>query len=765
MVRDSKPEDTPLRAERMVPTRARRGRPPVADDRAEDAAEAPEAAPAPAPRRRAARPAPPAASPPPPEDHEPSPAPAPRRKPAASAPARPQRPHAGGGSGRGAGGPSFGWRVLRFFGYWGLVLGLWAGVGLAAVLVWFSWDLPDVSRLGAVTRQPVVQLVAADGSVFATAGDLYGEVLGVGEMAPALPAAVLATEDRRFYSHFGIDVIGLARAVVVNLRSGHMVQGGSTLTQQLAKNVFLTPERTLGRKVQEAVLALWLEHRFTKEQIFTLYMNRVYLGGGTYGVDAAAHRYFGKSARSLTVSEAAMIAGLLKAPTRYSPLADLEASRARARQVVANMVDAGYLTPAEAAAANASPATLPQRTTTREARYFADWILDQVADHVGADAGDLRVLTTLDATTQRAAEAAIQTVLDRDGARLGAGQAALVALAPDGAVRAMVGGRSYAESQFNRVTQARRQPGSAFKYIVYAAAMEAGLGPDSLVDDAPIKVGKWQPGNFEKGFKGQISLRSAFAHSVNTAAVRLLLYAGVGRVIDVARRLGIAGEIPHNASIALGTADVTPLEITAAYAAQLNGGGAVWPYGIAEIQDAAGHSLYARAGSGAGPALSPTTVGEMATLMQAVVQEGTGKAARLDRPAGGKTGTTQDYRDAWFVGYTADLVAGVWVGNDDRTPMKRVTGGGLPAQIWKGFMEVALAGVPARDLPEGESSGGILDDLFARLTGRGTLAVVPEGASAGEAPVTPPDTLPEADLFDGEDGGTLDPANAGRLTH
>jgi penicillin-binding protein 1A len=633
--------------------------------------------------------------------------------------------------------------VTRFLAYWGLVFGLWGAVALGIVVAYFAWDLPDVSRLGAVTRQPVVALAAADGTTFATLGDLYGEPLTIADMAPALPAAVLATEDRRFYSHFGIDLIGLARAAWVNYRTGRFVQGGSTITQQLAKNVFLTPERTVTRKIQEAMLALWLEHRFTKDQIFTLYLNRVYMGGGAYGVDAAARRYFGKSARYLTISEAAMIAGLLKAPSRFSPLTDLDVARARANQVIANMEDAGYLTPQQAAAARAAPAGLPQRATTREARYFADWIMDQVADHVGSDAGDLKVVTTLDPGVQRAAEASIQTVLDRDGARLNAGQAALVALAPDGAVRAMVGGRSYADSQFNRATQARRQPGSAFKYFVYAAALEAGFTPDTVVDDGPIQIGSWRPGNFEPGYLGGVTLRTAFARSINTVAVKVLMRTGVRRTIELARRLGLTGDIPANASIALGTADVTPMELTAAYAAQVNDGTAVWPYGIVEIRDGNDRVLYRREGSGAGPALSPRTVSELSGMMQAVIREGTGKAARLDRPAGGKTGTTQDYRDAWFVGYTADLVAGVWVGNDDRAPMKRVTGGGLPAQIWKGFMEQALRGVPPHDLPaDGGGGGGILDDLFARLAGTGSLdapaAATATGASARPAAVPPP---------------------------
>ena len=588
--------------------------------------------------------------------------------------------------------------IFGAFVYWGAVLSTWLIIAAFAIVVWYAYDLPDVERLGVIQKRPSVTLLAADGARIAAFGQLYGEAVQLDELPRALSEAVLATEDRRFYSHFGVDLLGLARAVYVNLRARRIIQGGSTITQQLAKNVFLTPERTVKRKVQEFLLALWLENEFSKQQILTLYLNRVYFGAGTYGVEAAARKYFDKSARGVGLAEAAMLAGLLRAPSRLAPTRNLEAARARARVVLDNMVDAGYLEAAEAARAKAAPARARPRPAVSGARYFADWILDRVPDYIGHSDRDLVVLTTLDSRMQTAADRAVAAALTRDGARLRIGQAALVALQPNGAIRAMVGGRSYALSQFNRAVQARRQPGSAFKPVVYLAGLESGLAPDSVLEDKPISVDGWRPSNYDGRHHGRVSLRDGLARSINTIAVQVSERAGREAVIHAALRLGIASPIRPHPAIALGTAEVGLLELATAYAVFANGGAGVLPHGIAEIRSGDGTILYRRGGTGAGRVVASRPLNQMSDMLSAAIREGTGKAARLDRPAAGKTGTSQDFRDAWFVGYTRDLVAGVWLGNDDGRPMRRVTGGGPPARIWRAFMAEAHRGRPARPL-------------------------------------------------------------------
>ncbi len=583
---------------------------------------------------------------------------------------------------------------------WGLTLAIWGAVALAGVVTYYAYDLPDVGGLGAATRQPSVTVLAADGATLATFGSLYGEPVRVGALPPDLPHAVLAVEDRRFYSHFGVDLLGLARAAVVNFRAGRIVQGGSTITQQLAKNLFLTPERTLRRKVQETLLAFWLEHKFTKDQILTIYLNRVYLGAGTYGVDAAARKYFGKPAAAVSLYEAAVLAGLLKAPSRYAPTRAAGLARARARLVLRAMVETGYITEPRAADALAHPAGFaPAAGPGPSARYFADWVADQLGSFVGSVDDDLVVTTTLEPRLQRIAEAEVAALLSGPGKAVGVTQAALVALAPDGAVRAMVGGRDYGTSQFNRATQALRQPGSAFKLFVYLAGLEQGLGPEARMADAPLTVSGWSPRNYDGAYLGEMSLVQALALSRNTVAVRVAEKAGRENVVSVARRLGITTPLTAGPSLALGAGEVTLIELASAYAALANDGVGVWAYGIEEVRDRKGRVLYRRRGSGPGRVVAPQHVAVMNGMLAQVIAEGTGKAAALSRPAAGKTGTSQDFRDAWFVGYTADLVAGVWLGNDDETPMTRVTGGGLPARLWRAFMAEALAGRPVRPLP------------------------------------------------------------------
>ena len=590
-------------------------------------------------------------------------------------------------------------KILGRVAIWSITLLIWMGIGVLGVVVYYALDLPDIDKVTATPRRPSVVFQSVEGETFAAYGDLYGEPLELNQISPFLPQAVMATEDRRFYHHFGVDPIGLLRAVWVNFRAGHLVQGGSTITQQLAKNLFLTPERNLKRKVQEVLMALWLEKRLTKDQIFTLYLNRVYLGSGTFGVDAAAKRYFNVSARNVDVYEAALIAGLLKAPSAYSPLNDPEASHARTVDVLHNMVVAGYLDQQAADMAAITGAAQLVRRPEPAGRYFADWLVSQLNTISDVQGRDIIVRTTLDIGLQRNAEASLKALIEGPGAKANVSQGAVVILSPDGAVRAMVGGADYDSSQFNRATQAARQPGSAFKPFVYLAAMEQGHRPEDVFEDAPITLGQWQPGNYNGKYEGPVTLLHAFANSTNTVAVRLIQAVGVPKVIEVAHRLGINSELGKDASLALGTSEVNPLELTTAYAAFANGGNGVAAYGISEILDNSGHPLFHRQDSGFGAAIRPGPLEAMQRMMSAVIAEGTGKAARLDRPAAGKSGTTQDYRDAWFLGYTADYVAGVWLGNDDqRHEMKKVTGGGLPAQLWKQVMMAAHRGLPPRPL-------------------------------------------------------------------
>ncbi len=632
-------------------------------------------------------------------------------------------------------------RLARF----GLLLTLW-GVILGGIFVtYFAMTLPDTSQLTVAERRPSVTVLAADGSLVANFGDLFGQPLTLKEISPYLPKAVIATEDRRFYSHFGIDPVGLVRAAVTDLRVGHVVQGGSTISQQLAKILFLTPERNLTRKVREVLLALWLEHRFTKDQILEIYLNRVYLGAGTYGVDAAAHRYFGKSAARLNLFESAVIAGLLKAPTRFSPARDRDKATARATQVLDNMVEAGFLTAAEAAA-GAKQGSALAIVGRPGLRYFADWIADQINDFADSTNRDLTVKTTLDTAMQAAAESAVTDVLARYGVRDVVGQGALVAMAPDGAVRAMVGGRDYAQSQFNRATQAQRQPGSSFKPFVYLAGLEAGVRPGDHFNDAPIRIGNWQPHNYLNRYQGEMSVAEGLAQSINTIAVQVAQRAGIPRVVATASRLGIGSNLAADASIALGTNEVNLLELVSAYAPFANGGTGVLPYGIAEIRDSDGRIVYRRKGSGLGPVVAPEMVAMMNEMLAGVIGHGTGKSAAIGRPAAGKTGTTQEYRDAWFIGYTADLVAGVWFGNDDNTPMNKVTGGTLPAAAWRSFMLAATKSMPVRALPSAPASASAaptpggetpLDRLFGWLggpSGGGPAGLPVPGRYPGPAP-------------------------------
>ena len=544
-----------------------------------------------------------------------------------------------------------------------------------------------------------------------------GRPMRFDDFPPHLINAVIAVEDRRFFKHFGLDPRGLLRALAVNIRQGRLAQGGSTLTQQLAKNVFLTPERSFKRKVQELLLAFWLEVHFSKKDILALYLNRVYFGSGAYGVQAAAETYFSRPVQNLTRVEAAMLAGLLKAPSRYAPTRDPAAAARRARIVIAAMQDAGFIN-AELAAEMAEQDIIITNRSTDGAHYAVDWTLDQLPDFVGRPRADLDVMTTLDRPMQLAAERAINRVLAAQGEARQAGQAAMVVMTPDGAIRAMVGGRAYGKSQFNRAVQARRQPGSAFKPVVYLAALENGLAAGDVFDDAPLSINGWSPKNYDGRYRGAVTAGEAMAHSLNTVAVQISEQTGRDKVIDMARRLGLSGRLRAHPSLALGTFEVSLLQLTAAYAHFANGGQQVVPHIIQAVISASGQSLYDRLAPVALPVVDGRHIGVLNNMLRAVMTIGTGRAARLDGIAlAGKTGTSQNWRDAWFIGYSGALVVGVWVGNDDGAAMARVSGGGLPAEIFAAFMAeqkelAASVALPEGALPKSGGIGALLRRLF-----------------------------------------------------
>jgi len=566
-------------------------------------------------------------------------------------------------------------RRFRLLGY-AVIAAVWGTLGLALVLLWFARDMPRPDSALDAARRPSLALQDRSGHVFATFGDIVGEPLRLNDVPAYLPAAAVSIEDRRFWHHPGIDPIGLARAVWVNLTSGRVVQGGSTITQQVAKNLFLTNARTLRRKVQELLLTLWLEHAFSKREILEIWLNRVYLGSGTWGMDAAARMYFGISARRVNLWQSAMLVGLPRAPSRFNPRTDADAAAARTREVLAAMAETGAITPEQARTAAAQIAFPP--TPPLATGWFADWVAEQ-AQSLAPENADTTVRTTLDARLQANAETRLTVLLDGPGATSGVTQGAIVALdAATGAVHAMVGGRDYRQSSFNRAVAARRQPGSAFKPFVWLAALEKGIQPDDTVLDAPIRVGSWNPADFERRYLGEISVEEALAQSINTAAVRLLLEAGGPRpVARLAARLGIGDRLPNDASLALGTGEVGLLELTASFAAFCNGGNRVTPYGVETLRVAPQGVV------------GPAPAAMMLRMLTAVVTRGTGRAAATPgHLVAGKTGTTQDYRDAWFIGCIDGEVIGVWLGNDDNRPMKSVQGGGLPARL---FHDIATA--------------------------------------------------------------------------
>lgn len=602
---------------------------------------------------------------------------------------------------------------------WGFVACLWAGIILACVLAYYATELPDITKSAAFERQSAITVLAADGSVLARYGEIKGNSIEFKDIPQNLVNAVLATEDRRFYNHFGVDPLGLVRAMYVNIREGGVVQGGSTITQQLAKNLFLSHERTLKRKIQEAMLAIWLEHQLTKDEILSAYLNRVYLGSGTYGIDAAAELYFDKEPKDMTLRESAMIAGLLKAPSRYSPRRNPTLANERADVVLQAMADAGYITEEQAKGLSNVPPKPPQKPSTANAeRYFTDWIVDGLDDLIGTPETDLIVHTTLYSDIQNVAQAAISDTLAKEGGDKKIGQGAAIIMSHDGAVLALVGGRDYNKSQFNRITQAQRQPGSSFKPFVYLTALENGWNPQSTIVDEPITQGRYRPSNFGNEYYGLVNLETALTYSLNTVAVRLTKDLGVDKVIETARRMGIISKLPPDLSMALGTASISPLELAAAYAVIANGGYRVFPYGITKIVDKDGKQYYQRPSKTVTrQVVSTRHIYELQSMMRSVVEKGTGRGAAPGFPAAGKTGTSSDFRDAWFAGFTNKLVGIVWVGNDDNSPMVKVTGGSTPARIWRQIVSKAqydYRGQASFSIPDSDGFQGMLGRLFSR---------------------------------------------------
>lgn len=574
------------------------------------------------------------------------------------------------------------------------VFALTALIGLAALFAYFASDLPDTAELWREGSAPRITLLAADGAPIMMHGAAQGAPLRLSELPRHVPEAVLAVEDRNFYHHFGANPVSIVRALIVNANEGEVRQGGSTITQQLAKNVFLSSDRTMKRKIQELMLAFWLERKFRKDEILTLYLNRVYFGAGAYGVDAASYRYFGKPARRLTVGEAAVLAGLLKAPSRYAPTSNPEDAGKRGRLVIEQMVEAGFLTRKEADAAIAQPVLLAA-PRFEAAPYFVDYVLKEMrALTAGVDA-DFVVRTTFDPAVQAAAETGMIAGFALAGERLSSVEAAAVVLDGDGAVRAMIGGRDYAKSQYNRATQARRQPGSAFKPFVYLAALIGGETPDDTVLDAPVSVGAWSPGNYKDKFYGEVTLREAMARSLNSAAVRVQERTGRSNVRAAAKAMGWPGELNLGPALALGVDEVSPLDLAGAYVPFANGGFRIAPHAIDRIETTDGDIVYRRKGSIVAEAAPSRAISEVNEMLASVAEWGTGRAASIPGyRVAGKTGTSQQSRDAWFAGHAGGLVGVVWIGRDDNAPMDDVTGGRLPAVIWREMLARALPPPP-----------------------------------------------------------------------
>jgi penicillin-binding protein 1A len=630
--------------------------------------------------------------------------------------------------------------------YWGTVVGVWGLIFIVAFFAVFATDLPDTSKLYDVKRQPSINYLDRSGALLAVRGSQYAPPVDIDALPKYVPAAFVAIEDRQFYHHFGFNPWGILRSVAWNMTHDGPQRGGSTITQQLAKNLFLSPAQTYRRKGQELILAVWLELKFSKKQILALYMNRVYFGAGAYGIEAASQRYFNKPASQLTIGEAALLAGLMKAPARYSPVSASDRAARRASVVLDEMVRTKAITRQDMEEAIKEPVRVSATLANQRAQYFTDYVDAQVRALVGEPTEDLVVETTLDLPIQVAAERSVKLGVEGH-IKQDVGQAALVAIDGEGRIRAYVGGADYGESQFDRATTARRQAGSAFKPFVYLTAMEQGRAPNVMVVDEPVKIGDWEPRNYTNKYLGPITLQTALAQSVNTVAARLANEVGTANVAATARRLGIASKIQLDPSMALGAVEVSPLEMAQSYAAFSNGGFLAKGYAIERIRTASGKVLYdhgvekaSRAAVIGSPALQ-----YMNQMMRQVMISGSGARAKVPGyDVAGKTGTTSDYRDAWFVGYSGGFVAAVWTGRDDNTPMKRVTGGSVPAEIWRNFMTAALPRLKSTPIP-----GGVIEPPpIAGVDPIGDLLTpspAPEGPAAeipAQAGPPPADQLP-----------------------
>ncbi|HYD88447.1 MAG TPA: PBP1A family penicillin-binding protein [Vitreimonas sp.] len=626
----------------------------------------------------------------------------------------------------------------------------WAAAGGVALIIGFfffvTWGMPSTDDLWEARQGQSITFLDRNGHVILREGAQNAPPVDLASLPPYVPQAFIAIEDRRFYNHLGVDFGGMMRAGAENIRAGRVVQGGSTITQQLAKNLFLTNERSWRRKAQEIMLAFWLESRFTKDEILALYLSRVYFGAGAYGVEAAAERYFDRPARELTLLQAAMIAGLVKAPSRLNPARqDIDAARARATVVLDEMVAEGFISAAERDAALQQELVISRRNPAGVLSYFRDYIDPLLNDVIGNQRDDFVVETTIDIAAQRAAAEAVEMVLAEQGEARRVGQAAALVMDDQGGVRVMVGGRDYDQSQFNRATQARRQPGSSFKFFIYLAAMENGLTPWSIRDDAPITISiegqpDWTPGNYTNEFHGPVTLNGAFTHSFNMVAIRVANEVGGPKVIDVARRLGVTSPLHNYHSLALGAQEITLEEMVGAYGAMASEGYLVRPHGVARIRRANNNETMWSFRSQRTRVIEERPLRYMNQMMHRVVEAGTGTAARITgREIGGKTGTGNDYRDAWFIGFTPGLVGGVWVGNDNFTTTARVTGGSLPAEIWARFMPVALRDTPVRplEMPTDEDLAvvSVPDPTAPTMTAVGA----PIGVNIGTGVPLPPD--------------------------
>jgi penicillin-binding protein 1A len=563
------------------------------------------------------------------------------------------------------------------------LLGLIVAVAVATAYLPSYGDLTKRSDLGQMVR-----VRAANGQVLVSMGPSFGHWLTYDHIPPEMRAAMISTEDRRFRSHIGIDPIGIGRAVVSAFSSGHRVRATSTITQQLARNIFLSNNRNVMRKVKEAILAMALERKFSKDQILELYLNRVYFGGGAYGIDAASNKFFGHGADHLSLGEAAIIAGLVKAPSNYSPSADVEAARSRSGVVLQTMVRNGFITAETAAAVNPAQVRIQQTTNQNSVRYFTDWALPQLDTLIDQTSEPIDVWTTLDPGMQLAADKAIRANAP-DGA-----QGALVAIDRDGAVRAMVGGKDYVSSIYNRATQAVRQPGSAFKLFVYLSALESGMKPTDTIVDEPVTIDGWSPRNSTRTNLGPVTLREAFSRSINTISAKIGAQVGFSTIADMARRFGITTPISTYPSMVLGSSDVRLIDMTRAFASVANKGVATTPYGIRRVVTADGRMLYQREANEERVLVAPWVAAEMTDLLQSAVLSGTGRAAQIGRPVAGKTGTTTSNKDGWFIGFSSGLTTGVWMGRDDARRVGGLQGGTAPARAFHDFMSVAVANRP-----------------------------------------------------------------------